>query len=75
MRGRTTSLAEFLPYMAITEPVEVNWRVQPVLDCVELSIFRWAEAFPRLAMATPAPWTGADEDTEDELETARKDSA
>lgn len=73
-RHFTDLLAEFLPYMAITEPVEVNWPVAPVLDCVELSIFRWAEAFPRLAMATPAPWVGTDAD-DDELVTARKDSA
>ncbi|MFL6128326.1 MAG: SDR family oxidoreductase [Mycobacteriales bacterium] len=74
-RHFTDLLAEFLPYMAITEPVEVTWPVDPVLDCVELSIFRWAEAFPRLAIVTPAPWVGADEDGEDALEIARKDSA
>ena len=60
----TDLLAEYLPYMAITEPMDVTWRVEPVLGCVERSIGRWAEAFPRQAMATPAPWVGQDEDQE-----------
>jgi nucleoside-diphosphate-sugar epimerase len=72
-RHFTDLLAEFLPYMAITEPLEVTWRVEPVLGCVEQSIVRWAQAFPRLAMATPKPWVGqhdeGDQD-DDELETA-----
>jgi nucleoside-diphosphate-sugar epimerase len=68
-RHFTDLLAEYLPYMAITEPMAVTWPVDPVLGCVEQSIVRWAQAFPRLAMATPAPWVGQDED-DDELETA-----
>jgi nucleoside-diphosphate-sugar epimerase len=75
-RHFTDLLAEFLPYMSITEPLSVSWRVEPVLECIARSIGRWAQAFPRLAMATPAPWVGedSDDDTAD-LQPARKDSA
>jgi nucleoside-diphosphate-sugar epimerase len=71
-RHFTDLLAEYLPYMAITEPMAVSWRVAPVLGCIERSIGRWADAFPRLAMATPAPWVGRDDedDEDDERETA-----
>ena len=75
-RHFTDLLAEFLPYMAITEPLPVSWTVEPVLECIARSTGRWAQAFPRLATATPAPWVGedSDDDTAD-LQTARKDSA
>lgn len=69
-RHFTDLLAEFLPYMAITEPMDVTWEVQPVLGCVERSIARWSESFPRLAEATPAPWVGQADEDDDELETA-----
>ncbi|HZB48563.1 MAG TPA: SDR family oxidoreductase [Mycobacteriales bacterium] len=69
-RHFTDLLAEYLPYMAITEPMAVTWQVEPVLGCIEQSIVRWAETFPRLAMATPAPWVGQDDEDDDELETA-----
>lgn len=69
-RHFTDLLAEYLPYMAITEPMAVTWRVEPVLGCIEQSIGRWAAEFPRLAMATPAPWVGQDDEDDDALETA-----
>ncbi|CAA9275476.1 MAG: hypothetical protein AVDCRST_MAG41-3205 [uncultured Corynebacteriales bacterium] len=74
MTGRqrhfTDLLSEFQPYMSLTEPLPATWRVPPVLDCVQLSIERWAATFPRLALSTPAPWVGVDtgDDTEDHTE-------
>jgi hypothetical protein len=69
-RHFTDLLAEFLPYMSVTERMAVTWTVEPVLECIAQSIGRWAQAFPRLAMATPAPWVGEVDEDDDELETA-----
>jgi nucleoside-diphosphate-sugar epimerase len=49
-------LGQFLPYLSITEPVGVTWRVPPLDDAIRMTIACWAEAHRRVASSTPRAW-------------------
>lgn len=50
-------LSTFIPYLSMSEPLEVTWPVQPVAPAIDVAVTAWAERFPRLALSQPRPWT------------------
>ncbi len=49
-------LENFLPYLAICEPLEPTHVVHDVEPCIARSVRHWAETNVRLASSPPAPW-------------------
>jgi nucleoside-diphosphate-sugar epimerase len=50
-------LAEFQPYLALTEPLHATHPVGDVESCLRASVRHWADANARVASLTPRPWT------------------
>jgi nucleoside-diphosphate-sugar epimerase len=52
-------LAEFQPYLALTESLPATHHVLDVGGCLRASVRHWADANTRVASLTPRPWTKA----------------